>query len=92
MVARPATRIATKPSANLSTTGFATMGHSMLWSVSMQSLGDVADPQRFGAQADSPNMLHSGGPDYKLMANGFDLPIFGSKAGPKSAKSSTKKQ
>ena len=37
---------------------------------------DAADPHRFRAEADSPDMLHPGDPGYKLMADAFDLSIF----------------
>jgi lysophospholipase L1-like esterase len=38
---------------------------------------DPADPTRFRAEADSPDMLHPGDGGYGLMANAFDLAIFG---------------
>jgi lysophospholipase L1-like esterase len=38
---------------------------------------DPADPKRFSAGADSPDMLHPGDGGYGLMANAFDLAIFG---------------
>jgi len=37
---------------------------------------DAADPQRFRAAADSPDLLHPGDAGYKLMADAVDLKIF----------------
>lgn len=37
---------------------------------------DAADPQRFRAAADSPDLLHPGDAGYKLMADAVDLRIF----------------
>ena len=37
---------------------------------------DPADPQRFRAPADSPDLLHPGDAGYKLMADAVDLRIF----------------
>lgn len=37
---------------------------------------DAADPQRFRADADSPDLLHPGDAGYKLMADAVDRKIF----------------
>ena len=37
---------------------------------------DAADPTRFRAEADSPDLLHPGDGGYRLMAEAFDLAIF----------------
>jgi lysophospholipase L1-like esterase len=41
---------------------------------------DSGDPRRFRAEADSPDMLHPGDGGYGLMANAFDLALFGGPA------------
>jgi lysophospholipase L1-like esterase len=38
---------------------------------------DPANPHRFRAEADSPDLLHPGDAGYRLMAEGIDLRIFG---------------
>jgi lysophospholipase L1-like esterase len=38
---------------------------------------DRGDPKRFRVEADSPDMLHPGDGGYGLMANAFDLALFG---------------
>ncbi len=37
---------------------------------------DGADPQRFRAEAESPDLLHPGDGGYRLMADAFDLALF----------------
>ena len=40
---------------------------------------DRADPRRFRAEADSPDLLHPGDGGYRLMAEAFNLAMFSSR-------------
>jgi lysophospholipase L1-like esterase len=41
---------------------------------------DSADPKRFSAAAESPDLLHPGDAGYKMMANAFNLAVFAPQA------------